>query len=1024
MIFHETAARGEGLYITQLRITLAGPLRRSSLRRAWQMAIARHDILRTHFEWRHGGEALQVVHRSVPLPYAEHLWGTDNGEYEDRLSQWLARDLAQGFDPAEAPLTRVNLFARAGGEHDLVWTCHHSLLDGWSTARILTEVMTAYNSDRFEIGDTAQFRDYVSWLQIRPSGEEWWTHRFSTVSDSLGTSLGLRRPRHLQIANELRSLVLPRDLSDALRTAARNHEVTLSTLMQGAWAILLARYSGSSAVSFGVTVSGRPPELPGVEDMVGLFINSLPFIVNVNGSVGLAEWLATFQAHSVELRQYEHTALTDLQTWLRRPVSSLFDTLFVFENYPLDEALSDTKGDVTIEAVASVERTHYPLAVSVVPSDEIKLRWSARSEHIDAATLESVTSDYMWLLSRLATADATTKLGQLANALGARHQPVSDHPFRAVVPRIAEQAALRPDAEALSCEGERISYGELEAWSNRVGRRLKRLGIAPEERVGLAVERSTGLVAGLLGILKAGGAYVPLDPSYPADRLRHMIEDSGLTKVVTDAASAEVLGDLLTGLDVVLVTDVDAESAEGWEEPVHADQLAYVIYTSGSTGMPKGVGVSHQALSLHIDDYIETFGYSDADTVLQFATINFDVATEQLLPVLSVGGRVLMRGPQIWDMPTLNEQLAEHRVTIMNPPTAYWREWLDALPDDLPALRLVAPGGEALAGDALKRWQEGSLSKVPLHNFYGPTETTVTALHRETVTEDAGEAIVPIGVPYPSRSAFVMDRDGNEAPVGGLGELCIGGETLARGYVGKPGLTAERFVPDPTRPGGRLYRSGDLVRQRPDGVVDFLGRLDNQVKLRGFRIELGEIEAALRAAPGVRDAVAVIAGEGEHKHILAYAAGEADPDDLRSRLEQALPGYMVPASVMVLDALPLMPNGKIDRKALPEPDGQAERTIVAPRNETEARLLAVWKAVLKRDDIGVTDNFFMLGGDSLLCLQVAARARSQRILLPVRQVFLTPTVADLVANIGQSGQLVTDETLQEMTTLLEELDNA
>jgi non-ribosomal peptide synthase protein (TIGR01720 family) len=385
--------------------------------------------------------------------------------------------------------------------------------------------------------------------------------------------------------------------------------------------------------------------------------------------------------------------------------------------------------------------------------------------------------------------------------------------------------------------------------------------------------------------------------------------------------------------------------------------------------------------------------------MLHSSTINFDVALHEILPALTMGGRVVMRGPQMWELDRLSQVLAEEQVTFSRIPTAYWQQWLHRLPDAarLPRLRQVTVGGEGLPGDALKRWQAGALSHIRLDNLYGPTETTVAALFRQTQAADGDEMIVPIGVPYPGRSAIVLDADGNPVPAGGFGELCIGGESLARGYLDRPGLTAERFVPDPFGvPGSRLYRSGDLCRQRADGTMEFLGRLDQQIKLRGFRIELGEIEAVLRRCAGVKEAVAAVKGEGEGKRLIGYVVGEADPSELQRELARTLPDHMVPSELMVLPALPLMPNGKVDRAVLPEPE-LVRTDPVAPRSSAEATLLSVWRRVLKRDDIGVSDNFFALGGDSILSLQVIARAREAGLKLTPKQLFEHPTIATSAA---------------------------
>ncbi|HEY0203365.1 MAG TPA: amino acid adenylation domain-containing protein, partial [Acetobacteraceae bacterium] len=761
--------------------------------------------------------------------------------------------------------------------------------------------------------------------------------------------------------------------------------------MQGAWAVVLGRMGNRRQAIFGTTVAGRPAGLPESGQMLGLFINSLPIWVNLPSSMQLTVWLQDLQRRNSALRDHEHTPLVQIQNWAGHAGESLFDSLLVFENYPLNEAIrSDTSALKLLDA-SFLDRTHYPLTLTVLPRSELELDWEWDGERLERSAVESLSAAYVQVLRQFIASD-DLRLGEITLSDGPVPGVLASYAFMPVVERIVAQAAVRPAAEALVCEGERLSYAELAGWSGRIAWRLAGAGVAADERVGLCVARSPAMVAGLLGVLRSGGAYVPLDPAYPAERLRLMIEDAGVRTIVADPATAAQLATVLQGYEIVLTSEAAEDPPAGWRVDVHPDQLAYVIYTSGSTGRPKGVAVSHAALNLHLGDFIGHYGISDTDTVLHSSTINFDVALHEILPALTQGGCVVMRGPSLWDLATLTATLRNEAVTFARIPTAYWQQWLHVLPDDLPALRQVTVGGEALAGDALQRWQDGPLRHVKLDNLYGPTETTVAALARVTTPEDAHAVIVPIGVPWPGRSGVVMDLDGNAAPVGGLGELCIGGASLARGYIGRPGLTAERFVPDPYTPGGRLYRTGDLCRQQADGTIAFLGRLDQQVKLRGHRIELGEIEAALRHCAGVRDAVVALRGEGETRTLAAYAAGTADAATLKQALEQSLPGYMVPATVTVLDALPLMPNGKIDRAALPAPEQAAAGERIAPRTAAEAALLAIWSAVLKREDLGVTDNFFEVGGDSILSLQIIARARDAGLRLTPRQVFEHPTI--------------------------------
>jgi amino acid adenylation domain-containing protein/non-ribosomal peptide synthase protein (TIGR01720 family) len=999
MLYHDLLRAGEGVYVNQLRLTFTGALDRAALRAAWDAVVARHDVLRTRFVWR-GGEALQVVEREALLPYAEHDWSTIGDAYAEQLAAWRDADLARGFDAAVAPLMRINLFVRPGGAHDLVWTHHHGLLDGWSVARLFEEILTIYQArqsgEQPRLPQPARYRDYVAWLTQQPEAEFWWRRALAALDDPATLIDTLGRPQYPEPGTQRRRERLDDGLSAMLADAARRRGVTLNTLMQGAWAIVLARQAGRQQVIFGATVAGRPAELPGVEGMLGLFINSLPICIDVPGDVDLTAWLQELQHRNSELRQYEHTPLSQLQQWAGRSGEALFDSLVVFENYPLA-----TRSDsLVVSHLDMRDRTHFPLTLAVLPRENLQIEWEWDGERIDRVSVDRLSQHYLEILSALCVG-GERRLGEVALSAPAAVAPVA-YDFVPVTARLAAQALAHPEREALRCEGVQLSHGGLDAWASRIARRLRRLGVADEERVGLCLQRSPALPAALIGVLKAGAAFVPLDPAFPAARLQEMAEDAGVRLVLCDDPAA--LATLLPGCRAVAVNDAAGEEGTSFSVPVHPEALAYVIHTSGSTGRPKGVAITHRALSLHLDDFIGTYGISAADAVLHTSTINFDVALHELLPALAMGGRVVMRGPQMWDLDRLSAVLAQDELTFARIPTAYWQQWLQRLPGELPRLRQITVGGEALPGDALRRWQAGPLKAIRLDNLYGPTETTIAALHRRTCAEDAESTIVPIGKPYPGRSARVLDADGNPVPVGGLGELCIGGECLARGYLGRPAMTAERFVPDPQHPGGRLYRTGDLCRPREDGTIEFLGRLDQQIKLRGMRIEPGEIEAALRDCPGVAAAAVVVAGEGESRRLIGYVVGGAESPELQQALGQKLPAHMVPSAIVRLDALPLMPNGKVDRAALPIPE-LAPSDPVAARTEIEAKLLAVWQRVLKRD-LGVTENFFELGGDSILSLQVIAQAREVGLKLTPRQIFEHPTIAalaELAEPIGATG---------------------
>jgi amino acid adenylation domain-containing protein len=996
LLYHVLAEPERHAYLNQLRLTLRGPLDRAALAAAWQAALARHAVLRTRFEWRQGGTVMQIVQRRVELPYVE-LDFSREADYEAALAAWRERDLAAACAPDAAPLMRLALIAREDGVADLVWTYHHLLLDGWSTVRLLDEILRDYRARKDGLtpvlAPVQPFRRYVEWLERHAGadqGEAWWRARAQAAGEPATLLAALPPCLGDEPGTHVRRVELRGDLGARLNDAARGHGVTLNTLMQGAWALLIARHVNHRSVAFGTTLGGRPAQLPGVADMLGLFVNSLPVWVEVTPQARIGEWLGDLQRQFGELREHEHTPLARVQQWTGRSADALFDSLFVFENYPVDESGSDDAAGaatLTIERADSVDPTHYPLAVSVIPRGRLAIEWAWDGARIDRATVETLAAQYEALLARIVE-DGARRVGELALPETARVQEARVYGFGSLADSLVTQAWRSPDTVALRCEAQSLTYAELERWSGALAAQLAARGVRAETRVGLCVERGVGMIAALIGVIRSGGAFVPLDPEYPQARLEQMIEDAGITRVVADARSAQRLADVLRGCEVVDVEVACDFSGAAPSVTFHPEQLAYVLYTSGSTGRPKGVAVSHDSLWAHLEDFQATYRISAQDTVLHSSTINFDVALHEILPALRVGATVEMRGVQPWDLQSLSERLSERRVTFARIPTALWQQWQRHAPArESLSLRQVTVGGEALPGDALRHWKESPLADIRLDNLYGPTETTVAALYRETTVDDTKQVTVPIGKPYPGRSARVIDAFGDEAPAGGLGELCIGGPTVSRGYLGRAALTAERFVPDPFgAPGSRQYRSGDLCRMRVDGTVEFLGRLDQQVKLRGQRIELGEIEAVLRHCAGVREAAVIVHGAGEKQRLAGYVAGAFDIAVLQRELERKLPAYMVPSSLTVLDKLPVMPNCKLDRKALPQPQETTGERIAAT-NETEATLLAIWQTVLGREDIGVTDNFFEVGGDSIQSLQIIARAREAGLALTPRQVF-------------------------------------
>ncbi|WP_166677027.1 non-ribosomal peptide synthetase, partial [Paraburkholderia caballeronis] len=993
LLFHTLLDKRPGLYVNQKRLTFEGRLDARAMRDAWQAALDRHAVLRTRFEWRHDGPALQVVDARLALPFDPHDWSALTADvYETRLANWLRDDARRGFDLSRAPLVRVALFARPDGGHDLVWTNHHILTDGWSAAQLLGEISRDYAlrcaGSRLDVAPVP-YRNYVAWRARQDDSLDWWSARRAEVDDpaQLADAIGASEPNEAHEPREpheqplLSDRELPAASVHALTSAARRAHVTLNTLLQGAWAILLARYSGRRQVAFGVTVSGRPPELPGIETMIGLFINSLPVWVDVRNDAPLDAWLGRLQQYNAELRLREHTPLDALKRHLGGAGAEPFDSLLIFENYPVETGLRRFGDRLTLGAWQSFERTHYPLSLTITAEGEsIRLAWIADPAHVDAATLERIANAYVRIASALAGGDAAWVGDVGVPSEPSRPVPLESHHGLPLPARFAAEARRRPAARAVSCDGRHLSYDGLDRLSNRIANALLRAGVPREARVALCTARSADMVAGLLGILKAGAAYVPLDPAYPAARLGDMLDDSRVEWIVTDARNAASGHPCFEGRRIVVIEAV-RDAADGADEADEAPdvaiepaQLAYVIYTSGSTGRPKGVGISHDALGRFLASVGARIGLRPGDRMLAATTLSFDIAGLELYLPLVCGAQVeIAPRDVVQDGHRFARWVERADGTVLQATPSGWRNLLEGGWAGQRGMTALC-GGEALPRDLA----DALLARgVTLWNLYGPTETTIWS----TVgLVRAGEPVT-LGEPLHDTVLRVLGADGAEAPPGGMGELCIGGAMLARGYVGRPALTAERFVPDPHGDGARLYRTGDLVRRHADGSLAYLGRADQQVKLHGYRIEPGEVEAVLRRMPGVRDAVVVVRGHAIDARLTGYVAVGPDAGDaavtadtLRAFASARLPAHMVPGAWGLLDALPLTPNGKVDRRRLPDPDAAAA-TWEAPRGEAETTLAALWSQVLGVERVGRRDDFFALGGHSLLAVRMTSRVR-------------------------------------------------
>jgi amino acid adenylation domain-containing protein/non-ribosomal peptide synthase protein (TIGR01720 family) len=1025
LLFHSLYAPDSGIYLEQIACTIEGELDPRAFREAWRAVVEHHPVLRTAFVWEGLGEPLQVVQRTVELPWEEEDWrGLESAARAERLGALLDEAARRGMDLSRAPLMRWSLIRIGDRAWRFVWSHHHVLLDGWSVSLVLKEVLLGYEArirgHELPPAPPRSFRDYIAWLRRQDESrtESFWRDAlrgFTTptplvIDRPLAAEAASAPPRHGE-----RRRVLADQTAVRLARVAREHQLTLNTLVQGAWALVLSRYSGADDVLFGATVSGRSAPLAGIEAMLGLFINTLPVRVRVDDRASLLDWLRELQEQQATLRQHEASSLVQVQGWSEVPRGRpLFDSLLVFENYPIDRSLERREGGLSIRDVRYQERTNYPLTLIAVPDDGLELRLLYDARRFEDGAIDRMLGHLQTVLQGFAdhTASAVGAIGLLDERecrlvldswSATRSAPPADVCLHRLVER---QAQLQPAATAVEHDGLRLTYGELDDRAERLAARLRELGVGPEVPVGLCVARTPRLVVGLLGILKAGGAYVPLDPAYPAERLAFILADTAAPVVLAETAVLDRLppsGARVVCLDREAFDAPAAPSPAARREAV-ADNLAYVIYTSGSTGRPKGVAISHRS-AVELVRWAEgVFTAEELAGVLASTSICFDLSVFEIFVPLACGGRVVLAENAL-QLPSLP---AAAGVTLVNTVPSAAEELLRAggIPASVLTLNLA---GEPLSTDLVRRIHAQGVRRVL--DLYGPSEDTTYS----TWAVRHAEGPQTIGRPITNTRAYILDPRLAPVPPGVPGELVLGGAGLARGYLNRADITAERFVPDPFGdPGGRLYRTGDRCRWLEDGSIEFLGRTDRQVKLRGFRIELDEIEAALGRLAPVQEAVVLVREDRPaDRRLVAYVVTRAetrvDAEELSRQLHRELPDFMVPGAFVFLDALPLLPNGKIDRRALPAPDGarlRLDRDYVAPRTPLERQLAALWSEVLGVERVGIHDGFFQLGGHSLLATRLTSRLREElQVELPLRDVFEAHTVARLAAVVEQAGRV-------------------
>ena len=1031
MLFHKLRDPTSGMYVEQLVFRLTGGLDVKVFETAWREVLARYPILRTAFVWEGLDQPLQVVRVRVGLPWTEHDWrDVPAGEQQARLDALLSEDRDRGFNPASAPLMRFVIVRLTDDAYNCVWSHHHLLLDGWSVPLVLQELFAFYEAARR--GETVRlearrpYRDYIAWLgrQDMSEAEAFWRDalRGFSAPTPLPTDRsggGATVPPASSPPEQHRRLTAA--TTRALLEMARTHGLTLNTLVQGAWALLLGRYSGEEDVVFGATVSGRSVDLAGVDTMVGILINTLPVRACLSPDMPLLPWLKQLQDRHVEQLPYEHSPLALVQRWSGLAWGeALFSSLLVVENYPVDAELRGANLPLSIQLVRAVEQTNYALTVVVVPDEELALRMIYAADLFEPATIARMLGHFQTLLEGIAERP-DRRLSELPlltaeereRALGAWNDTQGWYPADACLHELFEaQAERTPNGVAVVFEGVRMTYRELNRRANRLARRLRQLGARPNQLVAVVLEKGWEQVAAVLAVVKSGAAYVPIDPDLPAERLRHLLEHGQVELALTHTRLDEELS-WPEGIERLRVETYVPEEGDdrGLERAQRPDDLAYVIYTSGSTGVPKGVMLDHRGPVNTIVDINERFGVKSNDRVLALSALNFDLSVYDVFGLLAAGGTIVVpeaagaRDPGYWA-----ELCARERVTIWNSVPALMELLVEHVAyesgDQLRTLRAVLMSGDWISvtlPDRIARLSPGAA----VTSLGGATEASIWSISYPIERVDPAWRSIPYGRPLKNQRFYVLDAVLEPCPVGLAGDLYIGGVGLAMGYWRDEAITRAAFIEHP-RTGERLYRTGDLGRYMPDGVIEFLGRKDFQVKLRGFRIELGEIEVTLMSHPAVREAVVMVREDTPgDKRLVAYVIPHEEPgpapSELREYLKDRLPEYMVPPAFVVLSALPLTPNGKVDRRSLPPPDGarpELEADFVAPRTPTEELLANTWMQVLRLDRVGAHDNFFALGGHSLVATQVLSRLRQRfDIELPLRALFEIPTIAGLAAHV-------------------------
>ncbi|MFF7689050.1 amino acid adenylation domain-containing protein [Streptomyces syringium] len=1026
ILFHAQYDESElDVYIAQLALHLDGPLDAARLRQAADAVVERHANLRAGFLRRSNGDPAQVVQKGVRVPWEEaDLTGLGEAAREAATDGLLDEDRRRRFDLTRAPLLRFTLIRTGPEQHRLLLTYHHILMDGWSWPVLVREMLALYHAapGTDPLPAATPYASFLTWLgdRDREAAREAWGRALAGLAGGTRTAPTATGPGGGlpdRVETELTESATAR-----LTELARGHRLTLSIMIQGAWAVLLGQRTRSDDVVLGAIVSGRAPELPGVADIVGLLINTVPVRVRIDRSEPLTGLFGRLQEEQARLIDHHHLDLVEIQRLAG--AGELFDSCVAFQNYPVDPAglaaLSD--GELHVTGVDPYDAAHYPLTLTAIPGPRLCLQVDYRPDVFDRDEADAMLARLVRILDAVA-ADPGLTVGRLDTLSPAeRHRVLvewndtdRDEDYTELVERVRAVAERTPDAIAVTDAAEEVTYGRLVARADALSHRLLAAGAGAGSLVAVLSEPTARVPAALLGILGAGAAYIPLDPEGPVGRTSDLLAAGGagwLLAAPAQRARADEIAAAVGGTVRVLTLDDTEESAQRPPVAGGRDALAYVCFTSGSTGKPKGAMVHRRGMNNHLLAKIEDLRLAASDRVVMNAPLTFDISVWQMLAPLIVGGRVHLVGRDVArDAAALFEEATRTGITVLETVPSFVRAAVDlwdggAPAPALPALRWFIVNGEVLPPELCERWY-ARYPSAAIINAYGLTECSDDNTHAfitHDVTAQLDQGRLPVGRPLRNNRLYILDQGLAPVPPGVPGELFIAGTGVGPGYLGDPRRTAERYVPDPfaTEPGARMYRTGDLARLRADGQLDFLGRQDHQVKIRGNRIELGEVETALRAVDGVTEAVVAVDRDGAGgQRLISYFTGATTPEEVRAALGAALPNYMVPSLFLHLATFPLTTNGKLDRKALPAPQAVHRTVGRAPGTERERAVCAIFAEVLGLPEAGLDDDFFAHGGHSLLAARLVGRIRTALgAEVSIRDLFETPTPAGIVARLA------------------------